>query len=96
MVISLFHNSYNVGRSIKWLKKIFAYLIEVTCLNAYILKTHGQTGTPSYLHFQHEITVGHTADVQVCHHLSHDWTSLQHLPTCGSSLECVVCNKCEK
>ena len=71
---------YNVGRrSRKWWKRVFAYLIEVACLNAYVLKTHGQTGqrkSPTYLEFRLDITVGYAADVQVGRHTSKDWTNL--------------------
>ena len=99
-------SDYNVGRrSTKWWKRIFAYLIEVACLNAYVLRTHGQTGqrkTPSYLHFRLELLHGLIGGYHgrsrrrrpslTPYEPSLD-QSLQHLPTYGSSLECVVCNK---
>jgi len=95
---------YNVGRrSTKWWKRIFAYLIEVACLNAYVLKTHGQTGqrkTPSYLHFRLELLHGliggyHGRSRRGRPSLSSYEPrldqSLQHLPTYGSSLVwCVI------
>jgi len=80
---------YNVGRrSTKWWKRIFAYLIEVACLNAYVLRTHGQTGQrkkPSYLNFWLELLHGFIGGYhgRSCHghpcltpYMSQDWTSL--------------------
>ena len=40
-------------RSIKWWKRVFFYLLEVSCLNAYILKYYGVTGKKqSFLDFR--------------------------------------------
>ena len=51
---------YYVGRRFKkWWKRVFSYLLEVCCQNAYVLKIHGQADRrikdPSFLDFRLEL-----------------------------------------
>ncbi len=51
---------YYVGRrSIKWWKRVFSYILETCCQNAYVLKIYGQENKkkidPSYLAFRLEL-----------------------------------------
>ena len=51
---------YNVGRrSKKWWKRVFAYLLEVSVLNAYILQKFSNTcgKEPDYLNFRQGLAV---------------------------------------
>jgi len=97
---------YNIGRrSTKWWKRIFAYLIEVACLNALRFEdswTNRSAKSPSYLHFRlellHRLISGYHGRSRrgrpsLSVYEPRLDQSLQHLPTYGSSLECVVRNK---
>ena len=51
---------YNVGRrSKKWWKRVFAYLLEVSVLNVYILQKSSNTGEKEqdYLNFRLDLAV---------------------------------------
>ena len=100
---------YNVGRwSRKWWKRVFSYGIEVTTLNAFIIKQRGCTGRDErdYLDFRLALAeelvgsfssgagpVGCPRTLEHHHEIRLD-RSCSHLPVVeGLKRDCVVCSK---
>ena len=100
---------YNIGRcSRKWWKRVFAYLVGVAILDAYVLHKHAHTGRDrlNYLDFRlklaEELIGSFSGRAPMGRPRSSEGeldqlrldSSLGHWPVCASKpLQCVVCNK---
>ncbi len=97
---------YNVGRrSVKWWKRVFAYFIEASILDAFILSKFAPGGSryKDFLAFRLELAellvggftcrkvLGHTCSDRNLSRLEHTATH-QHLPS-AKKRDCVVCSK---
>ncbi len=103
---------YYVGRrSKKWWKRVFSYILEACCQNAYVLKIYGQENKkrkdPSYLAFRLELiehligtfcSKGKRGRPRSASPVGIRLdASKQHLPIIAERhIECVVCNKVRK